>query len=123
MAAVDLQLSFLAPVPVGQHVTLRAVERAVFYADGSTISRYEQLDEPLVRHDESGIVYCIPELVPWVNVREVVLVPPGGGYRSAGPSTHARVVACVVGSRGADEAAATQTRLVVEMAPPEPAYR
>lgn len=123
MAAVDLHLSFVAPVPVGQHVTLRTVERAVFYADGSAISRYEPLDEPMIRHDETGIVYCLPQLVPWVNVREVVLVAPGGGYRSAGSLTHARVVACVVGSRGADDAASIQTRLVLEMAEPEPAYR
>ena len=98
------------------------MERAVFAADGSGIVGYSKVEQPLVRDDESGIVYCTPFLVPWVDGREVTLVPPGGGFRHRDAAT-ARVLACVVGSRGADEADSIRTRLVVEMLAAPAAYR
>jgi hypothetical protein len=114
----DFQLAFSAPVPVGHAVELREVQQALFDHDGSLIG-YQPVEQPLVRHVESGIVYCIPALALWVQPKEVVLVPPGGGFRSHGPLVRARVVACVVGGgRGQDT-----TRLVLEPAPPETPFR
>lgn len=113
MATTDFRFGFVVMAPVGQHVTLRFLERVVFDADGE-IEGHVPMAQPLVRHDETGIVFCLPQLVPWVDPRELKLVPPGGGHRSTDRLVHGRVVACVVGNRPGDDTGAMDTRLVVE---------
>jgi hypothetical protein len=114
----DLMLQFFAPVPVGQRVTLRSVERALLTANRTPLG-YQATDQPIVRHDETGIVYCLSPIVVWLNGRELTIVPPGGGYRSIGSLQTGRVVACIVGGCGEP----VMTRLVVEIDPPSVPYR
>jgi hypothetical protein len=74
----------------------------------------------MVRQDETGIVYCLPQLVAWLEPGDLTIKPPGGSHRHAARIAHGRVTACIVGSRPGDETEAMRTKLVVA---PIGAYR
>lgn len=91
------RVALAAPIPVGHHVSIRGLERAVWDDDGLVVG-HEPCDEVLVRDDETGIVYAPPRLVAWVDPQPLALRPPGGGFRSTEALVRGRVLVCVVGT-------------------------
>lgn len=91
------RVALAAPVPVGHHVSLRTLERAVWDDSGSVVG-HEPCDDVLVRDDETGIVYAPSRLVAWVDPQPLVLRPPGGGFRSTETLVRGKVLLCVVGT-------------------------
>jgi len=111
MDSVKLDVPVIAPIPVGNHVTIYALEerKEGFFGTGE----WEPTAMKIVCDDDTRIVYT-GRFVPADSLRYGAIRLVEGGFRIAGEPLRGRVVACALLTDHGDMIL-MQTRLEIEL--------